>query len=78
MPRKQTTKKATTRKTTSRKTTAKKAATKKIIMKHPDDYANKIRQKAYENYLNNGGHHGDDMTDWLKAEKEIKEKYSVV
>ncbi|GEM_PF-1700814 len=77
MPRKQTTKKATARKTTSRKTTAKKAATKKIIMKHPDDYTTRIRQKAYENYLNKGGYHGDDMADWLKAEKEIKEKYAV-
>lgn len=31
----------------------------------------KIQQKAYLNFLERGGKHGNDLGDWLKAEKEI-------
>ena len=34
---------------------------------------NKIAEKAYFNYLNNGSKDGDDLNDWLTAEKEITE-----
>jgi len=88
MPKKQTTKKAATKKAAAKKSAGKKTtaqkrprkntAAKKIIMKHPEDFIAEIREKAYENYINKGGYHGDDMADWLNAEKKIKEKYSVV
>lgn len=32
----------------------------------------KIQKKAYELYLKRGGNHGLDLSDWLKAENEIK------
>ena len=31
-----------------------------------------IQKKAYELYLKRGGKDGLDLSDWLKAEKEIK------
>ncbi len=31
----------------------------------------KIAEKAYYNYLNNGSQNGNDLNDWLKAEKEL-------
>jgi len=31
----------------------------------------KIAQRAYELYLSRGGEHGNDLNDWLQAEKEV-------
>jgi hypothetical protein len=31
-----------------------------------------IRRRAYERYLERGGHHGTDFEDWLHAEQELK------
>ena len=31
----------------------------------------KIAEKAYYNYLNNGSQNGNDLNDWLEAEKEL-------
>ena len=30
-----------------------------------------IAEKAYYNYLNNGSQNGNDLNDWLEAEKEL-------
>ena len=35
-----------------------------------------IRHRAYELYLERGGDPGDGLDDWLRAERELKEKYS--
>jgi hypothetical protein len=32
-----------------------------------------IRQRAFEIYLARGGQDGDDVSDWLAAERELKE-----
>ena len=32
-----------------------------------------IRQRSYEIYLARGGHEGDEVSDWLNAERELKE-----
>jgi hypothetical protein len=32
-----------------------------------------IEQRAYELYLERGGENGDDLTDWLTAERELAE-----
>lgn len=32
-----------------------------------------IRQRAYEIYLKRGENHGQDLEDWLQAEKELTE-----
>jgi Protein of unknown function (DUF2934) len=36
-----------------------------------DATARRIRQRAYELFLQRGGRPGDDLRDWLKAEQEI-------
>ena len=35
------------------------------------DRCESIRQRAYENWLNNGQQHGNDVRDWLTAEQQI-------
>ncbi len=30
-----------------------------------------VAKRAYEKWLARGGNHGDDLTDWLEAEKEL-------
>ena len=84
MPRKSTTtRKSTTAKktaTTHKKTTttAKKTSTKakpksnKMVLGNPGELDSKIREKAYELYEQRGGWHGNDMEDWLNAEREVK------
>jgi hypothetical protein len=32
-----------------------------------------IRNRAYEIYLERGAHHGYDVEDWLRAERELRE-----
>ena len=82
MPVKQATKK-TTRKTTNKTATGQrktmgKTTTKKMTFKQSDHYIGEIRQRAYDIFTQKGYNHGDDMLDWLKAEKEITEKHSMV
>ena len=33
-----------------------------------------IRIRAYEIYLERGGKHGNDLDDWIQAEREIESK----
>ncbi len=35
------------------------------------DRCERIRQRAYENWLNRGQQHGNDVDDWLTAEQQI-------
>jgi hypothetical protein len=39
-----------------------------------ENLRNKIEKKAYEYFLERGMVHGNDIEDWLKAEKEISKK----
>jgi hypothetical protein len=32
----------------------------------------RLRQRAYERYLARGGEHGQDLDDWLAAERELR------
>jgi len=34
-----------------------------------------IRRRAYEIHVERGGVHGQDVDDWLQAERELKTKY---
>jgi len=34
----------------------------------------RIRQRAYELFLQRGGTPGDDLRDWLNAEQEVREQ----
>ena len=82
MPRKKTTtktaaKKTTARKTSNRKTKSRRTTGTKLTMKQPADFNGEISKRAYEIFLEKGGHHGDDLADWFQAEKEISKKYSL-
>jgi hypothetical protein len=44
----------------------------------PDDILEKIRERAKEIYLERGNKQGDSLSDWLQAEKEMKEKYGLL
>jgi DUF2934 family protein len=33
-----------------------------------------IRARAYEMYLERGGHHGLDFDDWVRAERELRQR----
>ena len=39
---------------------------------HPDPKT--IERRAYELYLDRGSDHGHDFDDWLRAERELKER----
>jgi len=44
-----------------------------------EDFLAEIQKRAYEIYIERtrNGLPGDDMSDWLQAEKEIKSKYNI-
>lgn len=82
MARKQTTNKASAKKTTTRRKTTTSGrkttkSTKKMTLVNPADLEHKVREKAYELYVERGAWHGNDWEDWLKAEKEIKKEFSL-
>jgi hypothetical protein len=51
------------------------AKTKKKI--DPEKLAEEIRKRAHEIFLKRGDKKGDALSDWLRAEKEIKKKYNL-
>jgi hypothetical protein len=77
VPRKQTTDK-THSTTARRRKTSSQTTSQKITLKHPVDLTDKVRRRAYEIYIQRGYHHGNDLGDWLQAEKEVKKQYSLV
>ncbi len=36
-----------------------------------------IQQRAYEIHMERGGAHGQDVDDWLQAERELEAKYRI-
>lgn len=66
--------------TTTKKTAAKKTTTKKLKeMPNLENFLSEIQKMAYDIYIERTGKNlpGDELSDWLKAEKEIKEKYGI-
>lgn len=43
-----------------------------------EELLTEIRARANEIYLARGNGHGDELSDWLQAEKEIKKKYNLI
>jgi hypothetical protein len=41
------------------------------------DFLEHIRKRAYQIYLESGKAPGNDMKNWLQAEKEIKQRYKL-
>jgi hypothetical protein len=44
----------------------------KVELKRPTITENDLRKRAYEIYLRRGTNPGDELADWLQAEKELK------
>ncbi len=69
------------KKETSTKKPAKKTAKKRSPKVKPElkDFLNEIKKRSYELYLErkNNGMPGNEISDWLKAEQEIKVKYNL-
>ena len=44
-----------------------------------EDYIDKVKAKAFELFLDRerNGRAGDEISDWVQAEKEIKAKYNI-
>lgn len=42
-----------------------------------NDLREEIRRLAEEIYIKRGGSPGDELSDWLAAEKEVKRKYGI-
>ena len=55
----------------------KKGAKESTIPITPEQLHEEIRKRASEIFLKRGGASGDALTDWLQAEKEIREKYNI-
>lgn len=47
------------------------AATEKVELKQPTTIEDAIRLRAYELYVERGAIPGDEVRDWLKAEREL-------
>jgi hypothetical protein len=63
---------AATKSTTIKKTA--KLAPKDINLQ---DFMEEIRARANEIYLKRGNGPGDELSDWLAAERDIKKKYGI-
>jgi len=48
--------------------------TKKVELKQPTITENDLRRRAYEIYLKRGPNPGNEIEDWLQAERELKAK----
>lgn len=75
-------KKSAGKKKTAKKVTAQKVSTKKLKKKvappvNLQNFLDEVRKRAYEIFLQRGATYGNDLDDWLKAEKEIKQKYGI-
>ena len=75
-------KKQAGKKKTAKKATVKKAATMGAKKKGTprielQDFLDQVRKRAYEIFLQRGASYGNDLDDWLRAEKEIKQKYGI-
>ena len=47
-------------------------ATQKVELKHPTIMEEDVRHRAYEFYLKRGANPGDEVSDWLQAERELQ------
>lgn len=74
-----------TKKTAGKKTVAKKTVKSRVSARPEktvaavslDHYLDSVKKKAYEIFQSRGAIHGSDLDDWLKAEKEVKQKYGL-
>jgi len=49
-------------------------ATQKVELKQPTITEDDVRLRAYEIYLKRGDNPGDEVADWLQAERELRAK----
>ena len=69
--------KKTMKRSTVKKVAPKKSSSKSTSFKDmsEEELYNLICSKAYELYLQRGENHGDDHSDWYKAECFVRSKY---
>ena len=58
-----------------RKKTAQKTKTERKIS--ADEFIARVRMKAYELYEKRGFSHGQDLDDWLEAERIVKKELGI-
>ena len=75
MPRKKTTENVKTTAKKPRKTVIAKKMT--TLPSNSGNYSEEVRHRAYELYVEKGAWSGGDLADWLEAEKQVKDKYSM-
>jgi len=49
-------------------------ATEKVVLKQSTITEDDVRFRAYEFYLNRGANPGNEVGDWLQAERELQAK----
>lgn len=80
---KKTMKKASPKKTVKRSTTKKPTAKKSVVdtlsfkKLSTDELSNLISEKAYEFFQERGSSHGNDRSDWYKAEYFIRSRHKM-
>ncbi len=67
-------KKVAAKKTIVRKTASPTPAMSSINV---EDYIDEVRARAMEIFHERAGGPGDELSDWLQAEREIKKKYKL-
>jgi hypothetical protein len=65
------------KKPTIKKTTTVKKPKVAVPAPNLEDFMEEIRARANEIYLERAGGPGDDLSDWLQAEREVKKKYKI-
>ncbi len=69
--------KKTVKRTMSTTSAAKKSSSVSLKKLSNEELNGLIAKKAYEFYLERGGSHGDDHSDWFRAEQYVRAKYKM-
>lgn len=73
--RARTTKKSTETKAGTAKPVASTTSEVTTVTTRTVDLQDAIRERAYEIYEGRGGQHGADLEDWVRAEREVLERF---
>jgi len=65
---------STSPKTPRRRTAAPQVETASVQQSAPTTSAEEVASEAYRLFLARGGQHGDALTDWLAAERIVRER----
>jgi hypothetical protein len=60
-----------TPRTTTRRQATRRAADQEVDAPPASVARSEVERRAYERFMQRGGQHGDDVNDWLEAEREL-------